>query len=283
MSVAVILTTYNSTRALELTLHGLLAQTFKDFQVVVADDGSGPETKALLRDPRFSRLNILHVWHEDQGFRKWNIVNAAIEACDAEYLIFIDGDMVCRKDFVESHVRLRKPGRYLSGGRPEIPEQYHVTFTPELVDNQSVFDLEWYKKNGFELNFKNRLKLSPPRLLVPLINFLGWQYTVFYGSNASAWKSDLVKINGFDEDYQYGSGDRDIGVRLRNAGVSCKYRKYSFVALHLGHGTPYKSTEIHRKNRQKMKSRFRDGTTWIDNGIVKNNNIDEPILITRII
>ena len=282
MSVAIIVTTYNSTRSLELTLHGLLAQTYKEFQVVVADDGSGPETKALLQESRFTPLNILHVWQEDRGYRRQKIVNAAIKASDAEYLIFIDGDMVCRKDFVESHLRYKKPGCYVSGGRPEIPQKIHEKFTPQLVDNQSVFDLGWYKKNGFELNFKNCLKLSPPPLLIPILNFIGWRYAVFFGCNASAWKGDLLKINGFDESFMYGSDDRDVGVRLRNVGVRCRYKKYSFVALHLGHSKPYRVRDKERANRKKMKRRYFDGTTWIDDGIVQNGVEQEPLLITKI-
>ena len=122
MRVAVVLSTYNWPHALELCLHGYAVQRHRDFHVVVADDGSGPETRATIDRVRADTgLRIEHVWHEDRGFRKSEILNRAIVAADADYLIFSDGDTIPERDLVGTHARLAERGRFLAGGYVKLP------------------------------------------------------------------------------------------------------------------------------------------------------------------
>ena len=63
--VSVILAVYNQPAFLELVLLSLQNQTHKDFEVIVADDGSGPEIANLIEQYNGeSRFPIAHVWHE---------------------------------------------------------------------------------------------------------------------------------------------------------------------------------------------------------------------------
>src|SRR5690606_3128694 len=122
MHVSVIITTYNQPHYLELVLCGYAVQTRRDFEVVVADDGSGPETAAVIeRARRDLGLDVRHVWHEDRGFRKSEILNRAILAAAGDYLIFTDGDCIPRRDVVETHVRLAAPERFVAGGYLKLP------------------------------------------------------------------------------------------------------------------------------------------------------------------
>src|SRR5690606_455349 len=102
MRIAVILSTYKWPHALELSLWGYAVQTWRDLQVVVADDGSGPDTAATIERVRTtSGLDVVHVWHDDRGFRKNEILNRAILHTDREYLIFSDGDSIPHPRLVE--------------------------------------------------------------------------------------------------------------------------------------------------------------------------------------
>jgi glycosyltransferase involved in cell wall biosynthesis len=122
MNIALILATYNQPEWLEKVLWGYAVQSVRDFQVVIADDGSGPETAAVVERVRAETgMALVHVWHPDEGFRKCEILNRAILAADGDYLIFSDGDCIPRSDFVATHRRLAEPNRFLSGGYLMLP------------------------------------------------------------------------------------------------------------------------------------------------------------------
>ncbi len=109
--ISVIITTYNREDALEAVLRSLARQTDKDFEVVVADDGSRPATaKAIDAWKAKIGSRVAHVWHEDKGFRAAEIRNRAIQASRGAYCIFLDGDCLVRPDFVVIHRRLAEPG-----------------------------------------------------------------------------------------------------------------------------------------------------------------------------
>ena len=144
MEAAVIIATYNWPRALELALLGFVTQTDRRFRVVVADDGSGPETRAVIeRIGAETGMQVAHVWHPDQGFRKSEILNRAILACHEPYLIFTDGDLIPRDDFVAAHLRHARPGHYLAGMTVRLPEAVSAAVTPEVVRAGRATDLSW--------------------------------------------------------------------------------------------------------------------------------------------
>ena len=132
--ITVILSTYNAPDLLEKVLCGYAVQDHPTFDIVVADDGSGPETRELIEaaGPRLD-LRIHHVWHEDDGFRKCAILNKAVTAAQADYLLFSDGDCIPRQDFLSTHARLASPGRFLSGGYYKLPRTVSEAITPEDV------------------------------------------------------------------------------------------------------------------------------------------------------
>ena len=124
--ISVIVSTYNREDALEAVLRSLAHQTDRDFEVVVADDGSKPATAELVQawKAKFGHP-LVHVWHEDRGFRAAEIRNRAILASHGAYVIFLDGDCITRPDFVATHRRLAEPGWFVTGNR--------VLLSPELT------------------------------------------------------------------------------------------------------------------------------------------------------
>jgi glycosyltransferase involved in cell wall biosynthesis len=240
-----------------MSLLGYLVQTYRDFEVVVADDGSDQQVAAVLDDPVFSPLTIRHVWQPDQGFRANTARNRAISRTSAGYLIFADSDCIPRNDFVASHLRHRRKGHFISGGRVHVGPDVFQQFSDDDILSNLVFDPEFLA--GLDTTLRRQgLRLVRDRWYVPLLNALTWRYCVFHGSNASAWRSDLIRVNGFDEGEirGYGSDDRDIGVRLRNSGVRSRFLKFSLVQLHLQHPRPYLDRQLVRANRRLLMKRF---------------------------
>src|SRR5579872_1874732 len=116
--ISIIVTTYNRADALDAVLRSLARQTDADFEAVIADDGSGPATKAVVDDWHGKvGKRLVHVWHEDRGFRAAEIRNRAILAARGTYCIFLDGDCIARPDFIATHRRLAGRGWFVTGNR----------------------------------------------------------------------------------------------------------------------------------------------------------------------
>ena len=125
--ISVIVTTYNREDALDAVLRSLAAQSDSDFEVVVADDGSGPATRELIAAWKAKlAVRLEHVWHEDRGFRAAEIRNRAILAARGGYCIFLDGDCIARPDFVATHRRLAEPGWFVTGNRILLSPAAHA-------------------------------------------------------------------------------------------------------------------------------------------------------------
>lgn len=240
-SISIIISTYNAPEWLEKTLWGYNQQTYTDFEVVIADDGSNQKTKDFI-DNFKSPYAISHVWHEDNGFQKSQILNKAILACKANYIIMSDGDCIPRKDFVETHFKHKEPGYFLSGGYYKLTTPISNKITQEHIINQTCFNLKWLLENGLKKSFKNN-KLNSFGKKAKLLNFITPTKATWNGHNASGWKKDIIKVNGFDERMQYGGQDRELGERLVNLGIKSKQIRYSAIVVHLDHPRGYMNKE----------------------------------------
>ncbi len=249
MKIGVIISTYNSPEWLDKVLAGYAKQSYRNFEIVVADDGSTSETAKLIRKhKRENKLAIKHVWHEDERFRKWKIVNQAISESTAEYLLFTDGDCIPHPDLLAVHAREAEQGKFLSGGYCRLTMETSEAISVEDIDSGDVFKLTWLLKNGFGLNLKWLKVLAPGTFLENLLNRITPAKKTFNGNNSSCFRDDVLCINGFDERILYGGGDREFGYRLENFGVAPKVIRYSTLCLHLDHPRGYKDPNIRAAN-----------------------------------
>ncbi|WP_458629202.1 glycosyltransferase family 2 protein [Winogradskyella sp. PC D3.3] len=269
LKASVIISTYNKPEWLSLVLYSYELQTNLDFEIIVADDGSDERTKIIIDEfSQTSRLNIIQVWQEDDGFQKTKILNKAIVASNANYLIFTDGDCVARKDFVETHLKLRRLNCALSGGYFKLSESITRIITKEVVENQVCFNKEWLLKNGQQKSFKFN-KLTSSKLKAKVLNKITTTKATFDGMNVSCYKADIVNVNGFDERMKYGGLDREVGERMMHNGIKFLQIRYSAICVHLHHDRPYKNEEallLNKKIRQETK---REKRTYTKYGIHK--------------
>ena len=156
LKMSVVLSTCNQPAWLEKVLWGYEAQDSKDFELIVADDGSRKETYDMLQRvvPQLS-YQVKHVWHEDKGFRKCDILNKGILAVQTDYLLFSDGDCIPRKDFVSTHLSLRRKGRFLSGGYHKLSMDLSKYLSKDDILSGRCFDLDWMREKGMPASFKN--------------------------------------------------------------------------------------------------------------------------------
>lgn len=270
MKTSVILSTYNSVDWLEKVLWGFSAQTNTDFEIVIADDGSNYETKEKIEAlKKIIKIPIIHVWHEDNGFQKTKILNKAILATQSDYIIFTDGDCIPRKDFVATHLQFRAKGFFLSGGYFKLPMQISKSITKNDILNQNCFNINWLKSQGLKGNIKN-LKLSSNLFFAKVLNFLTPTKPTWNGHNASGWKSDLLTVDGFNEEMKYGGEDRELGERLFNLGLKSKQIRYSAICVHLDHERSYVSEEVWKKNNEIRTFTKENKIIKTPNGITSN-------------
>lgn len=249
-SISIIISTYNAVDWLKKTLAGYEVQTFSNFEIVIADDGSTEETKdAIIEFKTQSQIPVTHVWHEDRGFRKTIILNKALMECKGEYIIVSDGDCIPRKDFVEVHNNRKEKGHFLSGGYFKLPLDISKKITFEDVYKQNCFKTEWLKENGLPSSVKTG-KLTSTGLKAAFLNLITPTNASWNGHNSSGWKSDILKVNGFDERMQYGGEDRELGERLVNAGIKPKQIRYSAICVHLDHSRGYVNKEALDINKE---------------------------------
>ncbi len=267
--ISIVVSTYNSEAWLEKVLWGFQYQTFKDFEVVIADDGSGPATRKLLEEmEKEVSYPIIHVWQEDDGFQKSRILNKAVVACNAPYVIMTDGDCIPREDFVEVHYINKEPGYFISGGYYMLPMNISKAITREDIEKQNCFNIQWLKKMGIPKTFKNN-KLTARGFISKFFNTITPTNASWNGHNSSGWKKDILNVNGFDERMQYGGQDRELGERLFNFGIKSKQLRYSAVCVHLDHKRGYKTPESIEKNKAIRKETRNQKRVWTHYGISK--------------
>lgn len=225
--ITVVISTYNHLRPLELCLAGFCGQSASPAEILVADDGSGPETRALLERLLPSLpCRARHLWHDDKGFRKNTILNRALAAATGDYLVLTDADCIPHPRFVEDHASLAEAGFWVQGRRCYLDHAASTSLHPGK------------KVAGFRLFLSGKMKGAAKgfRLPFPLIRRDTGQRGII-GCNMAAWKTDLLAINGWDEEYEgWGLGeDSDLGSRLYHLGRPRKFVYGRAILYHQHH------------------------------------------------
>ena len=233
--MSVIVTTYNREDALEAVLRSLGRQSDRDFEVVVADDGSTAATAAVIDAWKGKVGRCLdHVWHEDRGFRAAEIRNRAILTSRGAYCIFLDGDCIVRPDFVGTHRRLAEPGCFVTGNRILLSRELTARVLREGLTPES-----WSFGRWLAQRLRGRVNRLSALLHLPLGPLRQLRRHAWRGArscNLAVWRADLDRVDGFDADYSgWGKEDSDIIVRLLHTGVCRKDGVFATGVLHMWH------------------------------------------------
>ena len=259
MLVSLIVTTYNRPDALRAVFSGVKAQRDRGFEVLVADDGSRDDTRALVEQAaRDAAVAIAHVWQEDRGFRAGAARNRAAARASGDYLVFLDGDCVPRPQFIARHRRLAERRWMVAGNRILLSQE----FTQEVLDGGLPIH-EWTLAQWRSARARGAINRMLPLRDLPLgpLRKLGsrrWQRV--RTCNLGVWADDFRAVNGFDEDFAgWGFEDSDLAVRLINRGIGRKYGAFGTGVLHLWHRENDRARE--GQNWQCLQQRIRSGET----------------------
>ena len=233
--ISVIVTTYNREDALDAALRALSRQSDQNFEIVIADDGSRPETRTLIDGWRMRLpVPLKHVRHEHRGFRGGEIRNRGIVASEGALCIFLDGDCLAGADFVAAHRRLAEPGWFVTGNR--------ILLSRELTQSvlaQGEPAEQWCYATLTQERLRGGINRLMPTWRLPLGPLRKLSASSWRGAqtcNLAVARSDLDRVDGFDCSYAgWGLEDSDLVVRLLHAGVHRKDGRFATGVLHLWH------------------------------------------------
>lgn len=239
--VSLIISVYDKVRELELIFYALSLQSFKNFEVIIAEDGRNDSIAELVNKWKQKKLfRLKHITQEDIGFRKNKILNEGIRNAGEGYLIFIDGDCIPHSDFLKAHFENKENTRVLCGRRVNLTKKISDNLSKEKILSReyqkikltdSIFSSLSSDKAGY--NIEEGLIYKNKTLRRVMTN----SDEHILGCNFSIHKDLLVRINGFDENYQ-GPGlgeDSDIEFRLRLLDVKFKSVRNLAVLYHFYH------------------------------------------------
>ena len=268
LNSTIIVSVYKDAVALKLIVDALLKQTTNDFEVIISEDGLSNIIKDCVDSFSQSGLDIQHLTQEDDGFRKNIALNRAIKSSNTEHLIFIDGDCVPHPAFIEAHQQYASPGIASTGRRLELGE----TISNDLRNGAKRFN-RLTNRLSYLLNIPallyDRAKNIESGTYSKILHALTKEKEIrLLGCNFSCNKNDLLKINGFNEDYlSPGIGeDSDIDWRLVKSGVKIMNVKFSAIQYHLDHPRTYSVSE---KNKELLEQTIKSGNCICSNGINK--------------
>jgi glycosyltransferase involved in cell wall biosynthesis len=229
--LALVITTHERPDALAAVLDSVSRQRIAPDEIIIADDGSGADTRDVTAEfIARSRVPARVVSQPHQGFRAARLRNLGIAAASADYIVFIDGDMVLHPEFVADHLALARPGYYTQGVRVLA----NATLTRELIAEPAIEPQLW----SAGLGGLRRLYLLRSPTLASMSRTLANRLIAIKSCNLAAWRSDLVRVNGFNEDFEgWGPEDKELCVRFDNAGVLRQSLLFGGIAVHLHHAS----------------------------------------------
>lgn len=223
-SVSLVITTYNRPKALFVVLQSAIDQTYLPNEIIVADDGSTQETADVVSQvASMSPVPIIHSWQSDNGFRLSASRNKAIAKSSSDYIILIDGDMFLHRCCVEDHLRAARPLTVYISSRVLLSAQA----TTRIEDSQNrcllAGDIEKSRANGWRI-------VGLFRLLPKITDYNATKGYLGF------WRTDCVKVNGFDETFQgWGREDNDFVMRMIHSGVTARKLKFAAISYHMHH------------------------------------------------
>lgn len=255
MTVSLIIATYNWPQALRLCLESVMRQSVMPSEILIADDGSGRETRDVVEYfTSISPVPLHHIWHEDNGFRLSAIRNKAIAAASGEYIVQVDGDVILHRSFILDHMVVAKRGYYVGGSRALVGEE----LTGRLFSGEAI-PLSPFVKGVTSSNNAVR---------IPFLSslFTGYHPDRLRGCNMAFWRDDVLTVNGYDENITgWGCEDNELGCRFRNIGLAKRAIKFRAILFHLHHKLA--SRDRIEENNRILAQSLREGKTYCEKGV----------------
>lgn len=259
MKASLIITTCNRPDALIQVLRSVELQSILPNEVIIADDGSTDSTRQIIESfTRSSKLNVIHSWQEDKGFRVSRSRNKAIAKSTCEYIILIDGDVILHTKFIEDHLKHSELGFFIQGSRVLIDQESTMEALKNNRNKFSFFSKGLSnRKNSIHSNFLSIIFMKKLKSIkgVKTCNF-------------SFYKKDCIEINGFNNKIEgWGREDSEFVVRILNSGIKRKNILFNSIQFHLWH--PESSRALLGKNEKILEEAIQRKLDWCQDGLNK--------------
>jgi cellulose synthase/poly-beta-1,6-N-acetylglucosamine synthase-like glycosyltransferase len=235
--ISLIISFYKRLDFLDLIFQSLDRQSFKNFEVIVAEDNDDLQTIDFISKARTRHtFRILHVSQKDLGFRKNKILNRALNIASFDTVLFLDGDCIPHKDFLRQYSNNIVRGTAYFGRRVMLGK----VLTSKLLISGELFSL-----NMLRMIFSDSKRIEEG-LYLPWFRKIKRQYRGILGCNWGIHKNDLTDVNGFDEDYIHAcvGEDNDIEWRLRLNGIHFKSLKHKAIVFHMHHAENWDNNAV---------------------------------------
>lgn len=244
MKVSVIINTYNRGHLLELALASYLLQSSRDFEIVVADDGSTDATPDIVEAfGAAASFDVRYVRQEHEGHRRAAVLNRGLAAARGDWILFSDCDSLAFPDLVELHIRHARSDRLLCGGYFRLDRDETEKLNRPQIDSGEYLALFTMKRKIQVLRKSAKARWEIIRRKPRRPHNMGLNY--------SAPRGALDRINGYDEVFTgWGAADGDVRERLRRIGVAPFSLYRTALVMHMWH--PVEETkvkEITKRNR----------------------------------
>ncbi len=262
VKISLVITTYSNPLGLKKAAESAFHQTRPPDEVLIADDGSGENTSALVRNfAGSSPVPVIHVWQEDMGFRAAMIRNKAISRATGDYIILLDGDCVMNRHFIADHESLSEEGCFIQGKRILVNKEAVAAFDHAVADSQLAL-----------LRMALSGKITNAHHLLRLAQYPGFKNRKLKGiksCNMSFFKKDIIAVNGFNEDFEgWGNEDSELACRFFRYGLFKKVHPFMAVCFHLWHPTNKIATHC---NNLLLKSAIASDKYFCENGLTKKS------------
>jgi GT2 family glycosyltransferase len=270
--ITIIISVYKNTQALEIVLDSLAHQSVMPDEIIISEDGNSNEMKEFVSS--LSYTNIIHLTQEDDGWQKAVALNNSIRTSKGDYLIFIDGDVVPHKRFIEGHLACSEKRKVCCGKRSELGEGitkkiYNHELNIDKLTSSYIRQINTLHKDGIR-HYEEGFYISPKNIVHKL--FLKDRHVRYIiGCNFSCYKEDIESINGFDEDYKYPAigEDIDLGWRFRGLNIDLKSCRNIANVYHLWHKKNFGS-EAGEINNKILEKNFAQNRFVCLNGLNKS-------------
>jgi glycosyltransferase involved in cell wall biosynthesis len=260
-SCSLIISTFNRPDALELCLKSLAHQRVFPLEVIIADDGSGRETKKVIEQfTAKANFTVKHVWQKDEGYQLSKIRNKAFAAATGDYILQTDGDLIFHANFVKDHLQFAKKGCFVSGTRTNIT----AAKTNEILQLKAFANLKYYAP-GIKKRY-NAVRFALLKNLNAQLQASSKNLHYVLGCNMAFWKEDLIKVNGYNEAFKgWGKEDNDLSARLMNAGIKLRFLKFGAIVFHLWHNEA--ARDFVSVNDSLFQHSLKNNVTFVDWGM----------------
>lgn len=231
-TVALIISTYNWTSALDLVIQSALEQSRRADEIIIADDGSDSATAALIENYRQQAATpIIHAWQADEGFRAARSRNNAAKHASSDYLIFIDGDTVLHQHFIADHLRFAAVDTFVVGSRVLLDKAVTTAYFKQQQFDFSIFTTAADNKlNAVHLPIFTKLFCRSRRHPLQKLIFK------VRSCNMAVWRRDYFAVNGFNHAFcGWGREDSEFALRLFKKGLAMRRLKFAAIQYHLYH------------------------------------------------